>query len=189
MDLLLLFVLSGVALAWGKRVYSRAMGMRRTTKHLLGDRVALSALWFVFPVRLIAESTTCALYGGGGFLTGAVGAWMAEHVSTLALMNLESAAWWAYSACLGIFFVALPFSRYMHIFTEIPLIFLRHYELRSTEKEGSFDHFRSKHVRAAVSASIPVSCRACWESMTCSRSISCATAVTGCCGWRRPTTA
>ena len=142
MDLLLLFVLSGVALAWGKRVYSRAMGMRRTTKHLLGDRVALSALWFVFPVRLIAESTTCALYGGGGFLTGAVGAWMAEHVSTLALMNLESAAWWAYSACLGIFFVALPFSRYMHIFTEIPLIFLRHYELRSTEKEGSFDHFQ-----------------------------------------------
>ena len=142
MDLLLLFVLSGVALAWGKRVYSRAMGMRRTTKHLLGDRVALSALWFVFPVRLIAESTTCALYGGGGFLTGAVGAWMAEHVSTLALMNLESAAWWAYSACLGIFFVALPFSRYMHIFTEIPLIFLRHYELRSTEKEGAFDHFQ-----------------------------------------------
>ena len=133
MDLLLLFVLSGVALAWGKRVYSRAMGMRRTTKHLLGDRVALSALWFVFPVRLIAESTTCALYGGGGFLTGAVGAWMAEHVSTLALMNLESAAWWAYSACLGIFFVALPFSRYMHIFTEIPLIFLRHYELRQLQ--------------------------------------------------------
>ena len=50
MDLLLLFVLSGVALAWGKRVYSRAMGMRRTTRHVLGDRVALSALWFVFPV-------------------------------------------------------------------------------------------------------------------------------------------
>ena len=82
------------------------------------------------------------LFRSGGFLTGAVGAWMAEHVSTLALMNLESAAWWAYSACLGIFFVALPFSRYMHIFTEIPLIFLRHYELRSTEKEGSFDHFQ-----------------------------------------------
>ena len=40
MDLLLLFVLSGVALAWGKRVYSRAMGMRRTTRHVLGDRVA-----------------------------------------------------------------------------------------------------------------------------------------------------
>ena len=44
MDLLLLFVLSGVALAWGKRLYSRAMGMRRTTRHARGDRSALSAL-------------------------------------------------------------------------------------------------------------------------------------------------
>ena len=33
MDLLLLFVLSGVALAWAKRFCSRAMGMRRTTRH------------------------------------------------------------------------------------------------------------------------------------------------------------
>ena len=58
MDLLLLFVLSGVALAWGKRFFSKRMGMRRTTKHVPGDRIALSALWFVFPARLIAESTT-----------------------------------------------------------------------------------------------------------------------------------
>ena len=74
MDLLLLFVLSGVALAWGKRFFSRRMGMRRTTKHVPGDRIALSALWFVFPARLTAESITCALYGGGGFLTGALSA-------------------------------------------------------------------------------------------------------------------
>lgn len=107
-----------------------------------GDRIALSALWFVFPARLIAESTTCALYGGGGFLTGSLGGWMAAHMSTFVLINLESVAWWFYSSCLGVFFVALPFSRYMHIFTEIPLIFLRHYKLRSTEKEGSFDNFQ-----------------------------------------------
>lgn len=142
MDLLLLFVLSGVALAWGKRFFSKRMGMRRTTKHVPGDRIALSALWFVFPARLIAESTTCALYGGGGFLTGSLGGWMAAHMSTFVLINLESVAWWFYSSCLGVFFVALPFSRYMHIFTEIPLIFLRHYKLRSTEKEGSFDNFQ-----------------------------------------------
>ena len=37
MDLLLLFVLSGVALAWGKRFYSRAMGLRRTTKHVIAQ--------------------------------------------------------------------------------------------------------------------------------------------------------
>lgn len=142
MDLLLLFVLSGVALAWGKRFYSKAMGMRRTTHHVLGDRVALSALWFIFPDRLVAESVTCAIYGGGGFLTGGLGSWLAAHVEMLTLMTLESVAWWFYSSCLGIFFVALPFSRYMHIFTEIPLIFLRRYRLRSTEKESSYDHFQ-----------------------------------------------
>ncbi len=142
MDLLLLFVLSGVALAWGKRFYARAMGMRRTTKHVLGDRIALSALWFVFPARLVAESLTCALYGGGGFLTGALGGWLAAHVDVGALIRFETAAWWFYSSCLGLFFIALPFSRYMHIFTEIPLIFLRRYKLRSGEKESSYDRFQ-----------------------------------------------
>jgi len=143
MDLLLLFVLSGVALAWGKRFRSKAMGLRRTTKHVPGDRIALSALWFVFPARLAAESITCALYGGGGFLTGGFGGLLADHVGVLTLMNLETAAWWFYSSCLGIFFAALPFSRYMHIFTEIPLIFLRRYGLRSGEKESSFDRFQT----------------------------------------------
>lgn len=142
MDLLLLFVLSGVALAWGKRLFSRAMGMRRTTRHVLGDRVALSALWFVFPARLAAESVTCALFGGGGFLTGGLGAWIAGHVDPLVLPTLFRALWWFYSIVLGVFFVALPFSRYMHIFTEIPLIFLRRYKLRSTEKESSYDRFQ-----------------------------------------------
>lgn len=142
MDLLLLFVLSGVALAWGKRFYSKAMGLRRTTRHVVGDRVALSALWFIFPARLVAESVTCAIYGGGGFFTGGFGHWLAGHVDMLTLMTLESVAWWFYSSCLGLFFVALPFSRYMHIFTEIPLIFLRRYRLRSTEKESSYDHFQ-----------------------------------------------
>ena len=35
MDLLLLFVLLGVTLAFGKRIYSQAMGMHRTTRHVL----------------------------------------------------------------------------------------------------------------------------------------------------------
>lgn len=142
MDLLLLFVLSGVALAWGKRLRSRAMGMRRTTKHVLGDRIALSALWFVFPARLIAESLICALYGGGGFLTGSIGGILAANLDITTLGHLNTAAWWFYSITLGVFFVAMPFSRYMHIFTEIPLIFLRHYKLRSSEKESSYDRFQ-----------------------------------------------
>lgn len=142
MDLLLLFVLTGVALAWAKRFRSRALGLRRTTKHVPGDRIALTALWFVFPARLAAESLTAALYGGGGFLTGSLGTWLAEQVDAGVLIYFESAAWWVYSSVLGIFFVALPFSRYMHILTEVPLIFLRRYRLQSGEKESSFDRFQ-----------------------------------------------
>ena len=142
MDLLLLFVLSGVTLAWSKRFYSKAMGMRRTTKHVLGDRIALSALWFIFPARLAAESATCALYGGGSFLTATLGGWMHDRIGMPALADIESAAWWFYSSCLGLFFVAMPFSRYMHIFTEVPLIFLRRYRVRSGEKASSFDRFQ-----------------------------------------------
>ena len=143
MDLLLLFVLSGVTLAFGKRIYSQAMGMHRTTRHVLGDRIALSVLWLIFPARLLAESITCALHGGGGFLTGTIGEWMAHHVNPIVLQTLYEPLWWAYSICLGLFFIVLPFSRYMHIFTEIPLIFLRRYKLHSTEKEGSFDRFQT----------------------------------------------
>lgn len=141
MDLLLLFVLSGVALAWFKRFRSRSMGMKRTTKHVLFDRVALTALWFVFPARLVAESITCSLYGGGSFLTGGIGAGLAAAVPPEALAMAYEPAWWFYSCALGVFFVAMPFSRYMHIFTEIPLIFLRHYSLRPEAKEKSYDNF------------------------------------------------
>ena len=80
MDLLLLFVLSGVAMAWFKRARSRALGMKKTTNHILFDRIALSALWFVFPLRLLAESVTAAIYGGGSFLTGGIGALLANSI-------------------------------------------------------------------------------------------------------------
>ncbi len=141
MDALLLFVLSGVTLAWLKRLRSRMMGMRRTTKHILFDRIALSALWFIFPARLIAESITCAIYGGGGFLTGNIGLWLAGHINIDILMSIYEPAWWFYSSALGVFFISMPFSRYMHIFTEIPLIFLRHYRLKPEAKEKSYDNF------------------------------------------------
>lgn len=144
MDLFLCMVLSGVALAWGKRMYSKAMGMRKTTHHVMGDRIALSALWFVFPARFVAESITSGLYGGGSFLTGSTGDLLRAHLSQTTLMQLETSAWWFYSIVLGVFFVGLPFSRYMHIFTEVPLIFLRRYGLRSGEKESTFDKFQTE---------------------------------------------
>lgn len=141
MDALLLFVLSGVALAWYKRLRSKALGLRHTTKHILFDRVALSALWFIFPVRLVAESLTAAIYGGEGFLTGSIGSALSGAVSQDILVTLYEPAWWFYSAMLGLFFVAMPFSRYMHILTEIPLIFLRHWHLHPTIERKSYDNF------------------------------------------------
>ena len=141
MDALLLVVLSGVALAWFKRIRSKTMGMRRTTKHVLFDRVALTALWFVFPLRLVAESVTVAVHGGGGFLTGTLGEAIVRYVPYDIIEVLYTHSWWLYSSALGIFFVAMPFSRYMHILTEIPLIFLRRWSLRPTKERKSFDNF------------------------------------------------
>lgn len=141
MDALLLMVLIGVGLALFKRVRSSVMGMRRTTKHVLFDRVALSALWFIFPARLVAESLTVAVHGGGGFLTGTLGTYLAKHLPYEVVETLYPQSWWFYSVVLGIFFVALPFSRYMHIFTEIPLIFLRRWSLSPTKERKSYDNF------------------------------------------------
>ncbi len=141
MDALLLFVLSGVALAWYKRLRSKAMGMRKTTKHVAFDRIALSALWFVFPARLVAESITAAIYGGNGFLTGGIGRVLANAVPQDILTLIYEPSWWFYSSVLGVFFVTLPFSRYMHILTEIPLIYLRRWQLRPTSERKSYDNF------------------------------------------------
>lgn len=108
MDTLLAIILSGVALAWYKRVRSRALGMRRTTRHTAGDRIALSALWFIFPARLAAESLACALHGGGGWLTGTLGTALAAAVPHTALVTADTVAWWFYSSSLGIFLSRCP---------------------------------------------------------------------------------
>lgn len=142
MDLLLLLVLTGVGLAWFKRMRSRTLGMKRATKHVVVDRVALTALWCIFPLRLLAESFTAAVKHNGGFLTGGLGNLIESGFNAAAIGGIGYVLWWLYSIALGVFFVAMPFSRYMHIFTEIPLIFLRHYRLRSGEKEKSFDNFQ-----------------------------------------------
>ena len=130
MDLLLLFVLSGLVLALLKRQHSRIFGMRRTTGLQLTDRVALAALWLIFPMRLLAESITAGYYGGGGgFLTQPLGSLLVSvfpiHTDVVAY-----SMWWGYSLSLGIFFISLPASRYMHIPTEILLILFRHAGIR-----------------------------------------------------------
>lgn len=142
MDALLLIILVGVGLAWYKRFNSRRMGMKRTTKHTLGDRVALTSLWVIFPARLVAECVTCGLNGSGGFMTHTIGEWLTTFVPRDVLSMAELPAWWIYSLALGFFFVSLPFSRYMHIFTEIPHIFLKEYGIRPSAKASSGDNFQ-----------------------------------------------
>lgn len=135
MDALLLFVLSGVFLALIKRIRSRVFGLRRTTRQRSFDKFAITALWLIFPLRLLAESTTAGMYLNGGFLTNNLG--FALGI-IMPLEYLEYTAWWAYSLAVGTFFVALPFSRYMHIPTEIVLIALRRFGFRTGKSITSF---------------------------------------------------
>ncbi len=135
MDFLLLFILSGLSLAIIKRFKSKLFGLKKTTKLKLGDKLALASLWWIFPLRLLAESFTSGAYHSGNFLTGNLGHFFA---SFLPVQDLMYPAWWAYSLSLGVFFIALPFSRYMHIPTEMFLIFLRKYGLKTQDTYSSF---------------------------------------------------
>jgi Fe-S oxidoreductase len=135
MDLFLLLVLSGLALAVFKRFFSSTFGMKRTTKLKLTDRVALFALWFIFPLRLIAESVSSEMHHSGGFLTGSVGSVLGSFGNVEPLLF---PAWLAYSFALGLFFVMVPWTRYMHIPSEIMLIFMRHFGVRNTASNVGF---------------------------------------------------
>ncbi len=135
MDALLLFILTGLSIAIVKRFWSRIVGMKKTSQLKLGDRLALSSLWLIFPLRLFAEGLTSAIHNNGNFLVKPAGYLFAE---ILPVQLLEYPAWWAYSFALGLFFVSIPYSRYMHIPTEVALIFLRNYGVRTRKKFSSY---------------------------------------------------
>lgn len=135
MDFILLFILTGVALAYFKRFYSKLFGMKKTTSLKLGDKFALTSLWLIFPLRLLAESTTASLHNTGGFLTQNLGNRISGFIPAA---TFEPVFWWAYSISLGVFFISLPFSRYMHIPTEILLIALRKWGVKSKQTFDSF---------------------------------------------------
>lgn len=121
MDALLLYVFLGLTMAMVKIFWSKILGMRRTTKHTLVDRFAKFSLWMIFPLRLLAESVTACLYGNGGFFTQAVG----NLFDPMIVRGMETSLWMFYSLMLGVFFITMPFTRYMHIFTELLLIWFR----------------------------------------------------------------
>lgn len=139
MDALLLYVFTGLTLAMVKMFWSKLLGMKRTTRHNMTDRVAKFALWCIFPLRLLAEGATSALYHNGGFLVVAVGNVM--NGLGLAGTVFEYHLWVLYSLALGIFFSLMPFTRYMHIFTEVLLIYFRKMGLRDNDKKSGYTMF------------------------------------------------
>ncbi len=134
MDFFLLIILSGIALAIYKRFRSHRLGMKQTTKLRLGDNIALYSLWLIFPLRLLAESFTADI-SGGSFITKGINDLFHSFVSNPAN---TLPVWWAYSCALGLFFFTLPFSRYMHIPTEILLIVLRHVGINATSLRDGY---------------------------------------------------
>jgi Fe-S oxidoreductase len=140
MDFILAFILSGLLFAVIKRISSKVVGMKKTTKLRLLDKIALTSLWIVFPSRLIAESFTSGAYGTGSFLTGSLGSLFA---SFLPAQELAYPFWWLYSLSLGVFFVLLPVTRYMHIPTELFLIFARNSGIRTGDQSGAFKEIQT----------------------------------------------
>ncbi len=140
MDFLLALILSGLLLAVIKRFSSRVVGMKKTTKLKPLDKIALASLWTIFPSRLLAESFTSGAYGTGSFLTGSLGSWLA---SFLPAQEMAYPFWWLYSLSLGTFFVLLPLTRYMHIPTELFLIFARNSGIKTGDKAGAFTEIQT----------------------------------------------
>lgn len=139
MDLVLLMILSGLFLAFSKRLFSKVVGLRKTTSHRPFDLLILTVLWLIFPFRFLAESFTSGVQGGGGFLTHTAGNFFD---SFLPIEQLSYPAWWAYSSALGLFFLLLPFSRYMHIPTEIVYIFLKNWGIKQGRHFTAISRFQ-----------------------------------------------
>lgn len=108
MDFFLFMVLSGILIAVVKKIHSRIVGVKRTTKFGFADNMIRYALWTIFPLRLIAEKTDIKVF------------------------------WWLYSIDLCIFMFMLPFTRYMHIPTEALFILLRHAGLKPREPRKGY---------------------------------------------------
>ena len=138
MDLILMFVLSGLVLALIKRSRSNWFGLKKTTRLQLTDKVAMACLWLIFPSRLLAESFTAGAYGyGGGFITQHLGNLLA-YLTPFSDKYIAYGFWWLYSLALGIFFVTLPYSRYMHIPTELLLILFRNFGIRPKKDYSAY---------------------------------------------------
>ncbi|HPS84662.1 MAG TPA: (Fe-S)-binding protein, partial [Bacteroidales bacterium] len=91
--------------------------------------------------RLLAESLNAAHYGNGGYMTQPIGNFFSSFMSMNQIINAEYSMWWVYSIMLAAFFVAMPFSRYMHILTEIFLITFRNLGMKPADNLQGYTRF------------------------------------------------
>ena len=135
MEFLLLFVLSGVMLAYFKRFRSKSFGMKKTTRMRYGDHIALTALWLIFPLRFLCETFNAGIYGNGSPFFNGIGQFFASFIN---LETFKNPLWFSYSLALGVFFVAMPYTRYMHIPAEINFIFLRNWGVKLKKRVNTY---------------------------------------------------
>ena len=135
MDFFLLMIISGIVIAVVKKKRPRQVGMKRVTKFGIREDLVRIALWTIFPLRFLAESSVAG-FAGGSFLTKFLGFELlfgGNYNETLSMVF-----WWLYSIDLGIFMFVLPFTRYMHIPAEALLILLRNAGLKTTEPRKGY---------------------------------------------------
>ena len=135
MDFFLLMIISGIVIAVVKKKRPRQVGMKRVTKFGIREDLVRIALWTIFPLRFLAESSVAG-FAGGSFLTKFLGFELlfgGNYNETLSMIF-----WWLYSIDLAIFMFVLPFTRYMHIPAEALLILLRNAGLKTTEPRKGY---------------------------------------------------
>ena len=135
MDFFLLIIISGIVIAVVKKKKPKNVGLKRVTKFGIREDMVRIALWTIFPLRFLAESSIAGITGGS-FLTEFIGNKLifgGNYNETLSLV-----LWWAYSIDLAIFMFVLPFTRYMHIPAEALLILLRNAGLKTTEPRKGY---------------------------------------------------
>ena len=134
MDFFLLMVMSGIAMAMLRRIKNYMFGVKRMARPSFLNVVGLYSLWAIFPLRWLAESFTAHI-SGGSFLTVPAN-WLFRQFLGNELNMLPT--WWAYSIALCVFMCVLPFTRYMHIPTEMLLIPMRNAGLKVRSSRKGF---------------------------------------------------
>ena len=129
MDFFLLMIISGIVIAVVKRQRPKKVGMKRVTKFGIKEDLVRIALWTIFPLRFLAESSVAG-FAGGSFLTKFIGFDLLFGGNYNEILSMVF--WWLYSIDLAIFMFVLPFTRYMHIPAEALLILLRNAGLKTT---------------------------------------------------------